>query len=222
MTLKALRLLPFCALAASAHAHVAYGQFSVYGTVTVDRISGINSSPVLSTLSPTTYKNSVNPIGFTGGGSYDFKTVGPALLSADLRGVYETSKRGAQNNSDGAGTVHYAGLGGVRATFHTPFPILRPYVLGSAGYARSNYGVLTNALFNGVVYPTSPVRPGIPTQNGLEYHVFAGLDLHFLPGFDFRLFEVGYGGIEAFGTYGHNYPLYSLSSGVVFHIPPRN
>ena len=127
MILKALRLLPLLALAASAHA-----QFSVYGTVTVDRISGINSSPVLSTLSPTTYKNSVNPIGFTGGGSYDFKTVGPALLSADLRGVYETSKRGAQNNSDGAGTIHYAGLGGVRATFHTPFPILRPYVLGSA------------------------------------------------------------------------------------------
>ena len=217
MILKALRLLPLLALAASAHA-----QFSVYGTVTVDRISGINSSPVLSTLSPTTYKNSVNPIGFTGGGSYDFKTVGPALLSADLRGVYETSKRGAQNNSDGAGTIHYAGLGGVRATFHTPFPILRPYVLGSAGYARSNYGVLTDALFNGTVYPSSPIRPGIPTQNGLEYHVFAGLDLHFLPGFDFRLFEVGYGGIEAFGTYAHNYPLYSLSSGLVFHIPPRN
>ncbi len=217
MILKALHLLPLCALAASAHA-----QFSVYGTVTADRISGINSSPILSTLSPTTYKNSVNPIGFTGGGSYDFKTVGPALLSADLRGIYETSKRGAQNNSDGAGTIHYAGLGGVRATFHTPYPILRPYVLGSAGYARSNYGVLTNALFNGVVYPSNPVRPGIPTQNGLEYHVYAGLDLHFLPGLDFRLFEVGYGGIEAFGTYAHNYPLYSLSSGVVFHIPPRN
>ena len=217
MILKALRLFPLCALAASAHA-----QYSVYGTVTVDRISGINSSPVLATLSPTTYKNSVNPIGFTGGGSYDFKNVGPALLSADLRGVYETSKRGAQNNSDGAGTIRYAGLGGVRATFHTPFPILRPYALGSIGYARSNYGVLTNSIFNGTLYPTNTVRPGIPTQNGLEYHVFAGLDLHFLPGFDFRLFEVGYGGIEAFGTYAHNYPLYSLSSGLVFHIPPRN
>lgn len=217
MILKALRLLPLCALAASAHA-----QFSVYGTVTVDRISGINSSPILATLSSTTYKNSVNPIGFTGGGSYEFRRVGPALLSADLRGIYETSKRGAQNNSDGAGTIHYAGLGGVRATFHTPIPLLQPYAQGSAGYGRSNYGVLTNSLFNGVVYPSNPVRPGIPTQNGLEYRVFAGLDLHFLPAFDFRVFEVGYGGLESFGAYGHFYPLYSLSSGIVIHIPPRN
>ncbi len=217
MILKAFCLVPVFAFAASVHA-----QFSVYGTVTVDRISGINSSPILATLSPTTYKNSVNPIGFTGGGSYEFRRVGPARLSADLRGVYETSKRGAQTSSDGAGTIHYAGLGGVRATFHTPIQILQPYAQGSVGFGRSNYGVLTNSLYNGIVYPTNPVRPGIPTQNGLEYHVFAGLDLHFLPAFDFRLFEVGYGGLESFGTYGHNYPLYSLSSGIVIHIPPRN
>lgn len=214
---KALRLLPLCALASSA-----YGQYTVYGTVTVDRIGGINSSPILSTLSPATYKDSVNPIGFTGGASYAFRNVGPALLSADLRGVYETSTRGAQSNSDGAGTIHYAGLGGVRATFHTPIPLLRPYVQGSAGYGRSNYGVLTNSVFNGTTYPSNPVRPGIPTQNGLEYHVFAGLDLHLLPAFDFRVFEVGYGGLQSFGTYGHSYPLYSLSSGIVLHIPPRD
>src|ERR1700733_12849864 len=86
-----LVLLALATLASSAHA-----QFSAYGLFTVDRMSDISSSPILQTLSPlpctgstttncTASRNFVNPLGFTGGVSYDFKTIGLITLAADLR-----------------------------------------------------------------------------------------------------------------------------------------
>jgi hypothetical protein len=226
--IRTLRLpLAVLALALPALSSTAQAQFSVYADVTVEQLSGIKSSPVLNVLTPlpctattttncTAYNNSVHPIGFTGGGSYDWKTFGPATIGFDLRGIVESDKRGAQTNATGSGARIYSGLGGVRASFNTPFKLIRPYVQGSVGYARSNYGVLTNAMVS-----TSPIFPGIPTQNNLEYHAYAGMDLRFLPWADWRIFEAGYGGLQAFGTYAHTYPLYSISSGIVFHIPPR-
>jgi hypothetical protein len=210
----------------------AQAQFSVYGDVTLEHMTGIQSSPVLQTLSPppcsgttssttlcTAYNDSVNPIGFTGGASYDFKTIGSVTLAADARGIVESDHRGAGTNFEGPGTRIYSGLGGVKASFHTRLDYLIPYVQGSAGYARSNYGVLTNATV--VSNSANPVYPGISTKNNLEYHVFAGLDLRALAWADWRVVELGYGGLQAFGTYSHSYPIYSVSTGVVFHIPPR-
>ncbi len=226
MIRKALFLLPVLALAAAS----AHAQFSVYGTVTLDHLTGINTSPVLNTLSPapctsavttdcTSYRSDVNPIGFTGGVSYDVKQVGPALLTADVRGVVENNHEGAQTNAQGAGTHLYSVLGGVKASFSTPFSLLRPYVEGAVGYARSNYGVLTNA--GTLTSSGNPVRPGVSTQGNIEYHVFAGADLRVLPVLDWRVVELGYGALQETGNYSHNYPLYSVSSGVVFHFPPR-
>jgi hypothetical protein len=220
----AVLALGFSALSATAHA-----QFSVYGMFTVDRMTDISSSPILQTLSPlpcasgatancTAYNNHVNPLGFTGGVSYDFKTFGPVTLGADLRGSTANTHQGAQTYSEGSGAHIYSGLGGIRASFATPKRYLRPYVQGSAGYARSNYGVLTNA---GVTSGGNTIFPGVPTQNNLEYHVYAGLDIRFVPWADWRMAEVGYGGVQSFGTYAHTYPMYSISTGVVFHFPPR-
>lgn len=213
--------LALLVLVASAHA-----QFSLYGSVSVEKLSGIQGSPVLSALTPgpcpaagancTAYNNSVNPGGFTGGVTYDIRQVGPVMLSADARGMVQTSSRGAQSYSIGSGTRIYSGLAGVRAGFQLPIKALRPYVQASAGYARSNYGVLTNASVQ-----SSAVYPGIPTQNNIEYHVFTGMDIHILPVVDLRLVELGYGGLSSLGTYSHNYPMYSIGSGVVFHFPPR-
>jgi hypothetical protein len=225
MIRKALFLLPVLALAtASAHA-----QFSAYGTVTLDHLTGIDSSPVLNTLSPgpctgavttncTAYKSSVDPIGFTGGVSYDVKQVGPVLLTADLRLTVENNHEGAQKNSEGAGTHLYSYLGGVRASFHTPLSYVRPYVEGAAGYARSNYGVLTNA---GRTSSGNTVFPGTATQGNLQYNAFAGVDLRVLPVLDWRVVELGAGALHEGGNYSHNYPLYSISPGIVFHFPPR-
>jgi len=233
MTRKALPLL--AALAFSCLTLVARaqpGQFSAYGQITVDQLSAIKSSPVLQTLSPlpctgstvstqsspcTQYNNSVHPIGFTGGVSYVVKTIGPATLAADVRGVIESDKRGAQTLADGSGTRIYSGLGGIRATFRTPKRLFLPFAEIAAGYARSNYGVLTNAQVS-----TSTTRPGIPTQNNLEYHAYAGLDLRLTPLADFRFFEIGYGALQEMGAFSHTYPMYSISTGVVFHFPPRD
>jgi hypothetical protein len=224
MTRKALLLLSVLTFVASAHA-----QFSLYGSVTLDHLTGINTSPILATLSPapctgtntiscTSYKDSVNPVGFTTGVSWDFKQLGPALLTADVRAVYTSAHEGAQSNAQGSGSHIYSYLGGVRASFHTPISILRPYVQGSLGYARSNYGVLTNA---GLTTSGNTVYPGVPTQGSLEYHGFAGVDMRVLPILDWRVAEVGFGALQSSGNFGHTYPLYTITTGVVFHFPPR-
>ena len=148
--------------------------------------------------------------------TFDFKTLGPVRLGLDGRAILQSDKRGAQTNSVGSGTRIYSGLGGVKATINTPLSFLKPYVQGSFGYARSNYGVLTNAAVS-----SSTVRPGIPTQGNLEYHVFAGADLRFLSFADWRVIELGYGGLRSLGTSSHTYPLYSVSTGIVIHFPPR-
>jgi hypothetical protein len=36
---------------------------------------------------------------------------------------------------------------------------------------------------------------------------------------DYRVAELGYGGLDPFGTYSHNYPIKSVSMGFVFHLP---
>jgi hypothetical protein len=208
-------------LSVLASASIARAQFSVYGAATVDHMSGIQSSPVLNTLAPapcTPYNNTVDPIGVTGGISYEFKTLGPATLSFDVRGSHTSSHKGAQADAEGTGTHLWSALGGLKANFKTPKQYLLPYAQLSAGYARSNFGVLTDAS----VYPTaSPTYPGIATQNALEYHVYAGVDLKLSSFLDFRAAELGFGALQSFGTYGHSYPVLSVSTGVVFHIPPR-
>lgn len=226
MIRKALLLSPVLALAAAS----AHAQFTAYGTVTLDHLTGIDSAPVLNTLTPgpctsavttncTSYKSSVDPIGFTLGASYDVKQVGPALLAADLRVIVENNHEGAQTYSQGAGTHIYSYLGGVKASFNTRLSYLRPYVEGAVGYARSNYGALTNA--GSTNSSGNPVRPGVSTQGNVEYHVFAGADLRVLPVLDWRVVELGYGALQETGNYSHNFPLYSVSSGIVFHFPPR-
>ena len=226
MIRKALFLFSVLALAAGS----SYAQFSAYGNVTLDHLTGIDSAPLLNTLTPppctgsvttncTAYRSSVDPIGFTGGVSYDIKQVGPALLTADVRAVVENNHQGAQRLSQGSGTHIYSYLGGIRASFSTPFQLLRPYAEGAVGYARSNYGVLTNA---GIKTASgNPVLPGVSTQGNLEYHIFAGADLRVLPVLDWRVAELGYGAIVEMGSYSHNYPLYSVSTGIVLHFPPR-
>jgi hypothetical protein len=217
------------ALVLSTVSATAHAQFSAYGMFSVTRMTDIQSSPILQTLSPppctgttttncTAYSNFVNPLGFTGGVSWDFKTLGPATLALDLRGSIVKTHQGAQAYSEGAGAHTYSGLGGIKASFNSPIRVFRPYVQASAGIGRSNYGVLTNA---GVTTGGTTIFPGVPTQNNLEYHIYAGGDLRFAPWGDWRVFEAGYGALHSFGTYSHDYPVYSISTGVVFHIPPR-
>lgn len=200
MIRKTLLFLAVFSLATFAHA-----QFGLYGTLTVDSLGGF--PPHNQVLGHPFYLKHVDPIGGTVGAFYDFRTIGPVRLGADVRASINRGTRGAETDNVGAGTRIYSGLAGVRASFRTPIRALKPYVQGSAGLGRSDFGYLFD----------SSSKPLL--KNAFEYHAFAGLDLNLLPSFDFRVVELGYGGLNSFGTDSRNYPLRSISTGIVFHLP---
>ena len=210
---KAVLLLASVALVSATSAHA---QFGVYGMFTVNRLSNIASSPEQNPNVTSARSNSVDPLGGTGGVYYDFKTLGPVRLGADLRGSILTTKRGGYQNFNGGGARIYSTLGGIRAVFHTPFAPLKPYIQGSAGLGRSDYGLLyTEAGIsdNGII-GNSPIL-----RNNFEYEGIAGLDIKLLPVLDYRVVELGYGGLDPFGNNSHNYPIKQVSMGFVFHLP---
>ena len=178
---------------------------------TVNRLGNIASSPQPTTATDlaNARANTVDPLGGTGGVYYDFMKLGPVRLGADLRGSILTTKRGAYVNFNGSGARIYSALGGVRASFHTPISSLKPYIQASAGLGRSDYGLFTQGSTNGQVV----------IHNNFEYEGLAGLDIKLLPILDWRVAELGYGGLNPFGTYSHNYPIKQVSMGFVFHLP---
>jgi hypothetical protein len=204
---KAVLLLAAVAVTTSVSAHA---QVGVYGMFTVDRLSNIASSPLPAptTIGSNARTNTADPLGGTGGIYYDFLKLGPVKLGADLRGSILTTKRGANVSFNASGTRIYSVLGGVRAVFHTPMAPLKPYIQGSVGLGRSDYG-LSNTTSSGQVI----------LYNNFEYEGLAGLDIKLLPIMDWRVAELGYGGLNPFGTYSHNYPIKQVSMGFVFHLP---
>jgi hypothetical protein len=205
---KAVLFVAALAVATTASAHA---QFGAYGMFTVNRLSNIASSPQPTTATDlaNTRANTVDPLGGTGGVYYDFMKLGPVRLGADLRGSILTTKRGAYVNFNGSGARIYSALGGVRASFHTPIASLKPYIQASAGLGRSDYGLFSQGSTNGQVV----------IHNNFEYEGLAGLDIKLLPVLDWRVAEFGYGGLDPFGTYSHNYPIKQVSMGFVFHLP---
>jgi hypothetical protein len=204
---KAVLFLAAVAVATTTSAHA---QLGVYGEFTVDRLSNIASSPLPAptTSGPNARANTADPLGGTGGIYYDFLKLGPVKLGADLRGSILTTKRGANVSFNDTGTRVYSALGGVRAVFHTRLAPLKPYIQVSAGLGRSDYG-LSNTTSTGHVI----------LYNNFEYEGLAGLDIKLLPIMDWRVAELGYGGLNPFGTYSHNYPIKQVSMGFVFHLP---
>jgi hypothetical protein len=204
---KAVLFLAAVAVASTASAHA---QFGAYGMFTVDRLSNIASSPLPAppTNGTNARNNTADPLGGTGGIYYDFLKLGPVKLGADLRGSILTTKRGANVSFNDSGTRIYSALGGVRAVFHTPVASLKPYIQGSVGLGRSDYG-LSNTTGSGQVI----------LYNNFQYEGLAGLDIKLLPIMDWRVAEFGYGGLNPFGTYSHNYPIKQVSMGFVFHLP---
>jgi hypothetical protein len=202
MIRKALSLL--AALSLSSLAHTAQAQLGVYGTFSVNRLS----VPAFQTtgVSGVETKSSVDPIGGTFGAYYDFKTYGPVRLGVDVRGVDVSAKQQGIDNFNGCGTRIYSALGGVRGSFRPLLKVIQPYAQMSAGLGRTTHAEPC---------PNATGGP-IPVSNNVEYHAFAGADIHLLPFLDFRAIELGYGGLSIGGTAGTP-SLKSLSSGLVFH-----
>ena len=213
---KAVLFLAAAAVATLAQP-AAHAQAAVYGTFTVNQLSNIKNSPDITYCVPPattscasigTYNNSVVTLGGTLGAYYDFLSLGPVKLGVDARGMLSTARRGAEASSNGKGARLYSGLGGVRAVFKTRWTPIRPYVEGSAGFAKSDYGIgNTDAAGHDKLY------------NNFQYMGYAGVDIKLLPVMDFRLVEFGYGGLNPLGTNGHNYPVKTVSTGLVFHLP---
>jgi hypothetical protein len=187
----------------------AHAQLSAYGTVTVRRMTDIPY-----TQGTTNYTNgNINPVGGTVGAFYDFRNFGPVRLGVDGRGSIANSTQSAYPNFEAAGGHLNSGLGGVRATFHTPLIPLKPYVEGMVGVARTNFGTDYNQSLVGSTGLTKDT--GLQITSHLEYDVFAGVDYAVLPLIDLRI-ELGYGGVEG---HSHTYPVQTGSAGIVFHIP---
>jgi hypothetical protein len=210
MSFRKVVLLLAAAASALTVSATAHAQLGVYGEFTVNRLTGMVDSPLPSAPGVADVRaNSVDPLGGTGGVYYDFWKLGPVKIGADLRGNILTTKRGAYVNFNGPGARIYSALGGIRAVFHTPLKPLKPYIEGAAGLGRSDYGLYNNSV-NG--------QPNA-IYNNFEYQAYAGLDIKVLPIMDYRVAELGYGGLDPFGTYSHNYPIKSVSMGFVFHLP---
>lgn len=206
----------FLAAVAAAGATSAHAQFGVYGMFTVNELSNIASSPQPmppnSSGSAFVRSDSVDPLGGTGGVYFDFLKVGPVKLGVDARGSILTTKRGAYVNFNGPGAHIYSALGGVRASFKTKYAPLKPYLQVSVGLGRSDYGLYVNRP------PANAASPNLIFSN-FQYEGLAGLDIKLLPIMDWRVAEFGYGGLNPFGTYSHNYPIKQVSMGFVFHLP---
>ncbi len=197
----------FLLAALTGFAPLAHAQLGIYADFTGDRLSGLNTSP--RDFAGVAYNSSVNPTGGTFGAFYDFRNFGPARLGVDARYVHNSDTRSAQTNSVSAGTHLSSALGGVRASFHTPVKLLVPYAQISAGLGRSDYGIV-------LVANSTTGRITAQSVNNFEYHVYGGVDYNLLPMVSWRIVELGYGGLDAFGTYSHNYPIASVSTGIVF------
>jgi hypothetical protein len=205
MTISKLFLALTSALLAASTAHA---QFGVYGTVAVRRMTDIPYTQGNANFTNGT----INPVGGAGGIFYDFRTLGPVRLGADIRGSITSSTQSAYKNANGGGGHLSSGLGGVRVSFHTPFIALKPYVEGMAGVARTNFGTdFSQALAVNNLTP----QTGVQISSHLEYDGFAGVDYTVLPIMDFRI-ELGYGAVQGPS---HTYPVQSLSTGLVFHLP---
>lgn len=206
MTISKLALALTSVLFAASTAHA---QLAAYGTVTVRRMTDIPYTQG----STTSTNGSIEPVGGTGGITYNFRTLGPVRLGVDARGSITSSTKSAYTSYTAAGGHIDSGLAGLRATFHTPFIPIKPYVQGSIGAARTNFGTQYN---NGLATSGVSGQTGVQLSTHLEYDVFAGVDIAILPFVDFRVVELGYGAIQGNS---HTYPVQSLSSGVVFHLP---
>jgi hypothetical protein len=179
----------------------AQAQLAVYGTVSAERLKGINCADPQHICAST--DGTVRPYGGTIGTYYDFRSFGPVSLGADLRGVFLNSNKSAYSYQGGPDLIrHYSFLGGARATFKTPFKVLRPYVQVSAGLGRTN----------------STVPPPNFYQNFTQVQGFAGLDIALFDNVDFRAIELGAG--ELFGPSSHT--IQSIGLGLVFHMTREN
>lgn len=190
----------FLAAALFGPADRAQAQLAAYGTVTVEHLSSIKCVQTVCGSNDGT----INPIGGFGGVYYDFRDLGPFRLGIDLRAGKSIGNKSATTYFNSPRPSLFSVLGGIRGSFKTPIHQLRPYIEGAVGLARTDIGV--------------PLTPDghVASHSGVQFRGFAGVDLSLLPQLDFRVVEFGGGGVQGLNS---TYPIESISTGLVFHLP---
>jgi hypothetical protein len=182
-------------------ATVAQAQFAAYGMVNGERLKGITCLDPAGVCAAS--NGTFKPYGGTVGVFYDWRSFGPLRLGIDARGTFLDGNKSAYSYMGGSESMrHNAALGGLRATFKTPFHVLRPYVQASAGLGRTD--------------ATAPAPAPLTTlfyRNFTQVEGFAGLDLALFNNIDLRVIELGAG--EIFGPSSHS--IQSIGIGIVFH-----
>ena len=184
----------------------ARAQFAAYGMVNGERLKAVTCTDQQNTCASN--DGVLRPYGGTLGAYYDFRTYGPVTLGADVRASFLNSNKSAFTFQGGPDFArHFSALGGARATFRTPFKVLRPYVQVSAGLGRTDA-------------TTPPVLPSLNLiyQNFTQVQGFAGLDLALFDNIDLRAVEFGAG--EMFGSGSHT--IQTIGVGLVFHMTREN
>jgi hypothetical protein len=185
----------------------AQAQFAAYGMVNGERLKDIlctdprGCATTTNQSVPFGTKSTTDPYGGTLGAFYDLRSFGPMTLGADFRATFlNTNKAAYAFQASGSFIRHYSFLGGARATFKTPYKVLRPYAQISAGLGRTD----------ATLFPTTGP---LVYLNFTQVEGFAGVDLALFDNVDFRVIEIGAG--EMFGPSSHG--IESIGIGIVFH-----
>lgn len=145
-----------------------------------------NSRPLLDTAGKLS--DGLWMFGPTFGIYHDFWKAGPLHLGADFRGSVLSRGDAKMNNA----------LAGFRGSVHTHVLPVVPYIQASAGIAGFNYGR----------------RQDLSTV--LQYELVGGVDATILPQLDWKLVEVGGGGLTSGGNGGGGNGLFHISTGLAF------
>ena len=194
------------ALVALSFSNALHAQLGLYATVTGGRAGGITC------LDPqhvcASNDGAIRPYGTTFGGYYEFRNYGPARVGFDVRGsVLNTNKPADLYQASTDNIRHYTALGGLRASFATPFKYIRPYAQVHGGLARSNMV----GEYHTVAAGLSPFNPALDYRN---YGQVQGVDVPLFSIIELRAIEFTDG--EMFGPSTHN--VATLSAGIVFHL----
>jgi hypothetical protein len=202
------RILFLGVLVGLGFAAAAQAQFAAYGMVTGERLKDIVCADPRGCATNTDQgvafgqKNTAYPYGGTLGAFYDFRSYGLVTLGLDARASFlNTNKAAYAYQASSSFMRHMSFLGGARATFRTPYKVLRPYAQISAGLGTTDA-------------TDPPVTAGkLNYKDFAQVQGFVGLDLALWQNVDFRPIELGFG--ELFGSTSHS--IDSIGLGIVFH-----
>lgn len=169
---------------------VAHAQISeIYVTSSNLRATNVPSGTAGSP--PATQYDTFWASGIGGGVTVNFIPLPVVSLGIDLRGSTKSGTTGADT-----------ALIGLKLGVHPPLLHIKPYVVGSAGYVatRTPAAVTGNTITNKYL--------GWELAGGVDYPL-----VHFV---DFRVIEIGGGGVVDAGS-GNAPSLFHINTGLVFH-----